>query len=388
MSRGLRFAEGGIGMLSRFRQTRLPFLGLAMSIACAVVGQGDERKNKPNALPSQWRMVNDIPNFEGGGETRGDKVTIWVEDGWVVARRQTSSGDLEWHIVLARASNPQPPEVKVDQVSGGLSITYGAYFLREDCGRLRVLRQRKNNQSPAWSMPAVNAKRELLAAAGGTTSLEVIDNWCWGTSGPSETKPDVRIRMQHAQLGDGQGGQAWRGGLARVFFGSSSLQDEGDLLVATRVLIPAAEAELRLRKARKEITEKLAPPLDGKEWLNTERLSLDKLRGKVVLLDFWGQWCGPCVKKLPTTEELHVKFKERGLVVIGVHSADQSDNVADFLKSKKASFPVMVDRGETAKRYLIESWPTYFLIDKTGRVVWGFAHDPPTPVQIEELLGK
>jgi hypothetical protein len=57
-----------------------------------------------------------------------------------------------------------------------------------------------------------------------------------------------------------------------------------------------------------------------------------------------------------------------------------------FVKEKKITFPVMIDQGETAKRYLIDSWPTYFLIDRTGKVSWGFAPDYPSVGQIEELL--
>jgi hypothetical protein len=49
---------------------------------------------------------------------------------------------------------------------------------------------------------------------------------------------------------------------------------------------------------------------------------------------------------------------------------------------------VMIDRGETAKRYVVDAWPTYFLIDKTGKVVWGFVHDPPALSQIQELLSN
>jgi thiol-disulfide isomerase/thioredoxin len=150
-------------------------------------------------------------------------------------------------------------------------------------------------------------------------------------------------------------------------------------------MLGAVEAEVRL----KEIAGKPAPALDAGRWLNTpEGLSLDKLKGKVVLLDFWGQWCDPCVEKLPRVEELHAKFKDRGLVVIGVHTTRQSDKLYEFLKARKVSFPVAIDRGETATRYGVESWPTYLLIDRAGKVVWGFSNEPPTADRIEQLLGK
>lgn len=77
-----------------------------------------------------------------------------------------------------------------------------------------------------------------------------------------------------------------------------------------------------------------------------------------MLIDFWGTWCSPCVAKLPRTEELHQKFKDRGLVVIGVHSSNGGEKLAEFLREKKVTFPVAHDSGETAERYAVEAWPT------------------------------
>jgi thiol-disulfide isomerase/thioredoxin len=115
-------------------------------------------------------------------------------------------------------------------------------------------------------------------------------------------------------------------------------------------------------------------------------LSLEKLRGKVVLIDFWGTWCGPCVKKLPALEALHKKYRDRGLVVIGVHSEQAGDLVAEFLDKEPLSFPIAVDTGDTAKSYAVDSWPTYFLIDKAGKAQWGFSSSLPREAEIEKLL--
>ena len=107
-----------------------------------------------------------------------------------------------------------------------------------------------------------------------------------------------------------------------------------------------------------------------------------------MLLDFWGTWCGPCVKKLPHTEELYQKYKDRGLIVIGVHSKQGADKVESFLRENNIHFPIAVDTGETADRYAIEAWPTYFLIDKKGEVIWGFENDAPSEKQIETALAR
>jgi thiol-disulfide isomerase/thioredoxin len=132
---------------------------------------------------------------------------------------------------------------------------------------------------------------------------------------------------------------------------------------------------------------KPTPALDASRWLNSsEPLTLDGLKGKTVLLDFWGQWSGPCVKQLPICEQLHTKFKDRGLVVIGVHSAHRPDKLDALLKEKKVTFPVMIDRGESADGFQVNVWPSYVLIDKTGKIAWGFSQEPPSAAVIEDFL--
>jgi peroxiredoxin len=94
------------------------------------------------------------------------------------------------------------------------------------------------------------------------------------------------------------------------------------------------------------------------------------------------------VEKLPHTEELYQKYKDKGLVVIGVHSKDGADSIELFLQKNKVHFPIVVDAGETAERYAVNAWPTYFLIDKGGKVAWGFKNDAPDEKRIEALLEK
>lgn len=376
------------------KRARVLLVSAALIGAClagAMVRSQEVTPTKTAGLPADWRSETGIPAIDGGSvQIPAMKLTAWVEQGWLVARLETTAGELEWQVVLARATLSQPPQVRVDPKVGSPSVEYGAYFVRENFGHLRILRQRKAATSPAWIMPDSDPQQTLRCSALNRTFVHEVGDWCWLTSGLSQDKPDVRIRFQHKKMGNkGYGGTGIQGngGLGQVFYGDATCQDEGDLLIATRTPGFVAELILQAQKLKQELGDKPAPALAASRWLNTTgELRLDQFRGKVVLLDFWGQWCTPCVKSLPNAEELHAKYRDKGLVVIGVHSADQSDRLDDFLKEQNISFPVMIDEGTTATRYVIDSWPTYFLIDKRGKVSCGFAKNPPSATEIERLL--
>jgi len=155
-------------------------------------------------------------------------------------------------------------------------------------------------------------------------------------------------------------------------------------------LIPTyrrAETWLSDQELRKHFDERPAPAITASQWLNTGHApSPEQFRDKVVLLDFWGSWCGPCVRNLPKVQALYEKYKDRGLMVVGVHSAQGAESVAACLANHSCSFPVAVDTGDTATRYGVEGFPSYFLIDKSGKQTWKFGHEPPHEEQIENLL--
>ena len=132
-------------------------------------------------------------------------------------------------------------------------------------------------------------------------------------------------------------------------------------------------------------TRQMAPDLvlNGQ---SGETISLSTLKGKVVLLDFWGVWCGPCRQKLPKTQDIHDKFKDKGLVVIGIHSSSRTEGMADFIAQENITFPIGIDPGHIADNYSVNAWPTYYLIDKQGRIAWGPQHGLPSKRQVKSLL--
>ncbi len=119
---------------------------------------------------------------------------------------------------------------------------------------------------------------------------------------------------------------------------------------------------------------------------------LKPLNGKVVLVDFWASWCGPCLQSFPWMNELQQKHAGEGLVIVAVN-LDQERALADaFLQKVPAKFRLEFDpAGNIARQFDVQAMPTSFLIDRSGRVRARHAgfkdkHRAGREEQIEQLL--
>jgi len=134
------------------------------------------------------------------------------------------------------------------------------------------------------------------------------------------------------------------------------------------------------------------PPLQIAHWINAKPVKLADLKGKVVVLDFWSSFCGPCTKLMPHLNSLYEKHKAKGLVVIGVTEDDKAD-VGKFLKDKTISYPLAIDRrlegeGQTLTTYKIVFIPAVWLIARDGTVVWKGRGQDLTDQMVEAELKK
>jgi thiol-disulfide isomerase/thioredoxin len=117
------------------------------------------------------------------------------------------------------------------------------------------------------------------------------------------------------------------------------------------------------------------PPLHVAGWLNTDRpLGDADLRGKVVLVDYWATWCRPCVRGIPDLIEFNRRFRDAGVLVVGLTSEHGAavENVKNFVKLKPGmDWPIGYGAGQTFQMMGIEGIPTYMLYDRSGACVWG-----------------
>ena len=117
-------------------------------------------------------------------------------------------------------------------------------------------------------------------------------------------------------------------------------------------------------------------------------VDLDSLRGKLVLVDFWASWCGPCQKSFPWMASMYEKYASKGLVVVAVNLDKDRGLANDFLAKQKAPFLVAYDpSGKTAKAYKVWGMPTSYLVNTKGEIVYthmGF--DPKNSAAFEAAI--
>ena len=147
---------------------------------------------------------------------------------------------------------------------------------------------------------------------------------------------------------------------------SRTAMSGGPAMMARRATAPADDA-LKI--------EGIAPPLDGAvEWLNTAPLTAQQLKGKVVLVDFWTYSCINCLRSLPYTKAWADKYRDQGLVVIGVHAPEFAferdiGNVRKATKELGINYPVAIDNNFAIWRsFKNQYWPAHYLIDAKGQI--------------------
>lgn len=140
-----------------------------------------------------------------------------------------------------------------------------------------------------------------------------------------------------------------------------------------------------------------APDLDAGDWINSEPLKLKDLRRRVVLLDFWTFGCYNCRNTLPFVKGWHDRYRDKGLIVIGVHSPEfdyekKIENLRREVASLEIRYPVVSDNDyQTWDSYKVAAWPTVFLLDKQGRIRWthvGEGDYDEAERKIQELLAE
>ena len=117
--------------------------------------------------------------------------------------------------------------------------------------------------------------------------------------------------------------------------------------------------------------------------------TLPELKGKVVVVDFWASWCGPCKAAFPALKEISAKYQDKGVVVLGISLDEDKADMDAFIKKSGATFPIVRDpKSKLAAQLNVEAIPTTYILDANGKVAAihsGFGGDATKREYIAEI---
>jgi peroxiredoxin len=115
-----------------------------------------------------------------------------------------------------------------------------------------------------------------------------------------------------------------------------------------------------------------APDFTLKSMTGTN-LKLTEQRGKIIVINFWASWCGPCRKEMPVLQKMYDKYQDLGVSVWGVNVEQENQAGRDFLADLNLSFPILFDASNTiSAMYQVEAMPTTIIVDRDGLVRYAF----------------
>lgn len=137
-------------------------------------------------------------------------------------------------------------------------------------------------------------------------------------------------------------------------------------LAAPGLARAATEAETTLTRVGQEAPAFECATLDGK------RLDLKRLRGKVVLVNFFATWCGPCLAEMPHLEkEVWQKFKDKSFAMVAIGREHENKELGDFPKKRQLTFPIAGDpKRKIYSRFATQYIPRNYVIDANGKIVF------------------
>lgn len=139
-------------------------------------------------------------------------------------------------------------------------------------------------------------------------------------------------------------------------------------------------------------SSKKAPPDFSVTSLTGENISLSKLKGKVVLIDFWATWCGPCRQEMPAVKKIWDKHKNNNFIIIGISLDMDREPLDNYIKTKDITWPQYYDglgwKNKVARLYGVTGIPFTLLLDKNGEVAGAGLRGENLARKIDELVAN
>ncbi len=171
-------------------------------------------------------------------------------------------------------------------------------------------------------------------------------------------------------------------------------KDYPDTEVAKRAdsLLASIERQAEATKTKSQLVAGADFPNFEEKDINGKPLSIAAYKGRVVLVDFWATWCGPCVTELPNVLKAYEKYHSKGLEIVGISLDESEEKLRAFIKKENMSWAQFFDgkgwSNKLAGRYGVNSIPATYLLDKQGKITAKDLRGEALLAELEKLLGK
>jgi len=170
----------------------------------------------------------------------------------------------------------------------------------------------------------------------------------------------------------------------------SGTKSFGFVLVIVAVAAAVLAMIIRGPVARTSLQGQPAPPIEAAGWLNGPGPTPEELHGKVIVLDAWAYWCGPCIAKAPELVALHEKYREQGVVFLGltIEGEDVDPYNRRFLDVTRITWPNGYGAVKTLEALQADTIPRCWVIDRKYNVIWTESSREKISTAIERALAE
>ncbi len=279
---------------------------------------------------------------------------------------RAADGDAEWKKVNDLVEDIKNPKEKPKSSEEAIAM-YKKGLTEFDAAYAAALKAGPSNPS-RWEAALFDAMtgraREITGVAGPEKKAITLDDILKAEDAKPETKSQASLIgvMEAADAAEAPGGDttAW---LAKA---EKHLKDfpaeKMNKVVEGKIKSIKASADLKTKPLELKFTA-----VDGRE------VDVSKLQGKVVLIDFWATWCGPCVAELPNVLKAYKELHPKGFEIVGISLDGEKSELEAFVKEKGMEWPQYFDgkgwQNEISTKYGIQSIPAMWLLNKKGMVV-------------------
>lgn len=164
------------------------------------------------------------------------------------------------------------------------------------------------------------------------------------------------------------------------------------LPTSTMLAAPEAGSAKEPKKSKKPAAKPAAPKVGdtAPAWTLKDASgsdhSLESYKGKIVVIDLWATWCGPCKAAMPKIQKLHETYKDQGVVVLGINTwEEKSDAAVKYMKDKGYTYGLLLKGDDVADAYGVSGIPTFYAIGPDGKIIY---HGIGATQETEEGLEK